>query len=440
MTEIEQQLRAAMRKAVDAEDAMPGALIAAVHRRHRRRNRLLACVAALIIVAVAVPAVLVSRSLLASPAPAAPRPAPARHLPMRLTGLPLPPGTNLQLLVPAPAGWAAWYSTATGTTTPIAGFQPDPGAGDPKFGRVQGGFVVTGHRMHPFCARYDCAGPAYDYYFVADGSHVATKIGAGLVNWGVVASGQAGAVWLTSYPHFSDNMATTPANAQLVSTTGQALGPPYRLPAGYLPAAGVGRYLLLRFAFGKQPSGPPIYLLWDPATHQVVRRIVDAFAAGPDQIAWTQGCLGCQLQILNVATGRNLSTSTPAGLQTVWGYNATFSDNGQLLRFTTPTGATARCCRTWGAVDIISTSSGQRLAVIPGLSRSRWVTVQWQAGGPMLVVADAPAYGTGPQAQVGFWQAGDSHLRIATLTNAPDNGRLVQFLQFLQSAAPWAEG
>jgi hypothetical protein len=438
MTEIEQQLRAAMRESVDAEDATPGALIAAVLRRHRRRSRLMACVAALTIVAVAVPALLVGRSLVASPAPAAPRPAPVKHLPMRLSGLSLPPGTNLQVLVPAPLGWAQWYSTVTGAT-PITGFGLSPGAGDPRFDRVQGGFVVSGHRMAPFCARYDCAGSPYDYYFVADGSHVATKIGAGLVNWGVVASGHAGAVWLTSYPRASDNVATTAATTQLVSTTGQALGAPYQLPTGYLPEAGVGSYLVLGSAFGTQPSGPPIYLLWDPATNQVVRRIVDAFAAGPDQIAWTQGCRTCRLQILNVTTGTNLSTSIPAGLQTVWGYNATFSDDGQLLRLTTPTGVTARCCRTWGAVDIISTSSGQRLTVIPGLSKSRWLTVQWLGGGPMLVVADSSEYGT-PLAQVGFWQPGDSHLRIATITNAPENDPLQHFLQFLQSAAPWAQG
>jgi hypothetical protein len=247
-------------------------------------------------------------------------------------------------------------------------------------------------------------------------------------------------VWLTSYPRSSDNVATTSAITQLVSTTGEALGPRYRLPAGYVPEAGVGRYLVLsslKFTAGKRPSGPPVSLLWDLATHRVVRRIVDAFAAGPDQIAWTQGCRGCRLQILNAATGKNLSTAVPAGLQDIWGYNASFSDNGQLLRFTAPTGTTAQCCRTWGAVDIVSTSSGQRLAVIPGLSKSRWLNVQWLAGGPVLVVADGPAYGPRlpkPPAQVGFWQPGDSRLRIATVTNARDGGLL------LQSAANSAQG
>jgi len=440
MTEIEQQLRAAMRKSVDAEEAVPSALIAAVRRRHRRRNRLLACAVLLVIVAVAIPAVIVGRAAVVSQGPAAHRSVPAKHLPKTLTGLPLPAGTNMQLLVPDPNGWAEWYSTATGTTTPIAGFPSYSADGDAQFGRVQGGFVVTLFLLHrgPFvCAGQLCAGPAQNYYFVADGASVATKIGAGLVDTGVASSGHAGAVWLTSYPHSSDIVATTSAITQLVSTTGHALGPRYQLPAGYRPDAGVGSYLLLDPASKGYVAGPPVFLLWDPATHRVVRRIVDAFAAGPDQIAWTQGCRGCRLQILNVATGKNLSTSIPAGPQTAFGGNATFSDNGQLLRFATPSGATAQCCRTYGAVAIVSTSSGRSLAVIPGLSKSRWQIVQWLAGGPALLVADGPARGDGlgsytgvdptsPPPQIGLWQPGDTRVRVATLTPGPQVRLLLQ--------------
>jgi len=420
MTEIEQQLRAAMHRAVDASEAVPGPLIAAVRKRHRRRNRMLACLAALIIVAVAGCA------------------AGAGLLLYSLSGLPITPGTNVQLLVPDPNGWAEWYSTATGTTTPIAGFPSDPVGNNAQLGRVQGGFVVTTFLLHrgPFvCARQLCAGPAQNYYFVADGASVATKIGAGLVDTGVASSGHAGAVWLTSYPHSSDIVATTSAVTQLVSTTGRALGPRYQLPVGYLPEAGVGSYLLLDPAPQGYVAGPPVFLLWDPATNRVVRRIVDAFAAGPDQIAWTQGCRGCRLQILNVATGKNVSTSIPAGPQTIWGYNASFSDNGLLLEYR-PVTVGSSFTLPDGAVDVISTTSaGYRLvAVIPALSTSRWTVVHWLAGGPTLLVADGRAsvcvvrhhipchLGPGqgarnpnPPTQIGLWQPGDGRLHVVSV-------------------------
>jgi len=193
--------------------------------------------------------------------------------------------------------------------------------------------------VHSACFAYTCAGPPVQAYFIADGSLTATRIGAGFQ---VRASDRAGAVWLVSYPRSTDNWRTTPARVQLVSTTGQPLGPRYRLPAGYLLSRGVGNYLLLNSV----RTGPPyVSELWDPRTGQVVRRVDNVFAAGPDQIAWSPGCRGCRAQVLNVATG----------------------------------------------------------------------SFSWQAGGHRLMVFAAPGNSTSNTTQLGYWDPGDTRLRVATI-------------------------
>ena len=299
MADIEQQLRAALRAAaVDAEEPVAGALIAAVRRRHRRRSMLLACVAVVVAMALAIPAAIVVRTVVASPPPATTH---ARHLPNSLRGLPLPAGISLRFLTTTPA----WYSTATGTSAPIAVLRQTQGF--PVYGRVQGGTWEGAG-----CIRFRCYAP-HEYYFIADGSHTATPIGTGIANWGLVASSSSG-VWLLSYPHYWDNPARTPAMVRLVSTSGQALGSQYQLPAGYWLQAAVGRYLLLR-NLNRLPSehAPDAFVLWDPSARRVIRNIDNPIAASQDRIAWTNGCRGCHVQILNVPTGKTVSTPLPAG-------------------------------------------------------------------------------------------------------------------------------
>jgi hypothetical protein len=116
---------------------------------------------------------------------------------------------------------------------------------------------VGAWRVRSACAAYSCAGPPVQAYFIADGSLAATRIRAGFQ---VQASNRAGAVWLVSYPRSTDHIATTPARVQLVSTTGQPLGPRYRLPAGYLLSRGVGNYLLLNSVRTRHPY---VSELWD---------------------------------------------------------------------------------------------------------------------------------------------------------------------------------
>ena len=416
MVDIEQRLRAAMRAAVDAGEPAPEALIAAVMRRLRRRSMLLACLAVLVAVAVAIPAVIVAR-VVASPAPATQH---GKQLPTGLRGLPLPAHTNLQLLITTAHNKVVWYSTASNTEAPITGLSALASAGYVLFGRVQGGTWAS-----QGCVHYRCYAP-HEYYFIADGSHTATPIGAGIANEGLVASSSSGAVWLVSYPHYWDKPATTSATARLVSTSGQALGQQYLLPAGYFLQASIGRHLLLQ----KIPFDTHTFVLWDPSARRVVRNIDNAIAASQDRIAWTQGCRGCHVQILNASTLKSLSTPLPAGTRPRWG-TGSFSDDGQLLAYTAP----------GGSADVFSVRTGVLLLEIPAVGANEWFVAGWLNGGPTLMVAAGWASGRHhapprPPTQVGIWQPGDTALRMATVKNTAEIHAFVQWVDYYELTQP----
>ena len=405
MTDIK-GLRAAMHAAVDNEQASADEMIRQVMRRHRRhrRNVALAGVAALTALAVAVPvAIAVHGALLTSgPRPSLEHPAPGPHrLPTKMTGLPMPAGTHFRILLHAANKQtgklqAAWYSTATRQTEPIAHLPPVPPKGY-AFDRVEGGWSVGAWLVHSACFAYTCAGPPVQAYFIADGSLTATRIGAGFQ---VRASGRAGAVWLVSYPRSTDNWRTTPARVQLVSTTGQPLGPRYRLPGGYLLDRGVGNYLLLNSV----RTGPPyVSELWDPRTGQVVRRVDNVFAAGPDQIAWSPGCRGCRAQVLNVSTGKSMTIPIHGGQ-----LSGFFSDDGKLLAMQPVNGN--------GPLSVFDTETGA-FTMLPGTDFrfSVAMSFSWQAGGHRLMVFAAPGNSTSNTTQLGYWDPGDTRLRVATI-------------------------
>jgi hypothetical protein len=331
-----------------------------------------------------------------------------------MTGLPMPAGTNLRLLLETAfkqTGMvqAAWYSTATRQREPIAHLP----AANYSFNRVDGGWSVGAYRVTSACAGYQCAGPPVQAYFIADGSLTATRIGAGFQ---VIPSGRVGAVWLVRYPRSTDNIRTTPARVQLVSTTGQPLGPRYRLPAGYLLSRGVGNYLLLN-SVRTRPRPPYVSELWDPLTGQVVRRLDNVFAAGPDQLAWSPGCRGCRAQVLNVSTGK--SVTIPASGQ----LSGIFSDDGRLLAVqlpdhgacqATPTGST--CSGTGGALGVFDTETGA-FTMLPGtvLRFSVAMSFSWQPEGHRLIILAAPGNSSSFTTQVAYWDPGDTRLRVATI-------------------------
>ena len=376
-------------------DAAEEALIKEARRRQRRRQF---AIGAGVVLALA-------GGVAALRGTSHPRPPSAHHstsspkqLPAKMTGLPMPAGTNLRLLLETATktglGQAAWYSTATRQREPIAHLPP----ANWLFNRVGGGWSVITSRQSSPCAAYQCAGPPRQVYFIADGSLTATRIGAGF--W-VLASGRDGAVWLVSYPRSTDNIRTTPARIQLVSTTGQPLSPRYRLPAAYLVVGGgVGNYLLLTPVRSRPPYASE---LWDPRTGQVVRRVDNPFAAGPGQIAWSPGCRGCHAQVLNVSTGKSVAIPIHGGQ-----LSGFFSDDGRLLAMQPVNGD--------GPLSVFDTQT-RALNVIPGtaLRFSEAESFSWQNGGHRLIVLAEPGNSFSDTAQLGYWDPGDTRLRVATI-------------------------
>jgi len=237
------------------------------------------------------------------------------------------------------------HSARTQQTVPIAGLPaPTPGGvAQYAFVRVDGGWAVSSAAVTSTCQQGECAGPPQEFYFVADGSLRATPVGAGCL---AASASRRGALWLVTYPRPSDDIVTTSASAQLVSTAGRPLGPRYRLPAGYLVNSGVGGYLLLSGTAGAN-------VLWNPRTGQTIRRFADVIAAGPEQIVWNQGCGTCRVQILNVTTGGRLTTPFPGNRPAA--LRASLSADGTLLA----------ALLKGGALGVLDTATGT-LTVIPG--------------------------------------------------------------------------
>jgi hypothetical protein len=413
MTDIEQRLRAALHDAVDAEEATAHEMLRGVYRRHLRHWMLVAGLAVLAAIALAIPAAIVTGSLSGTPAPATPglsgTPPPAtlgplpQPLPTKMTGLPMPTGMNFRFLVDGDY----WYSTASRSTEAIAGLD-DQGF---LFTRVPGGWstgmLLGGWTCPPHCWATQ--------YFIADGSTHATRIGIG---FRVLPSNRPGAVWLLSYARTITSTAKAQAYIQLFSTTGSALGPPSRLPAGYFLTRGVGRYLLLRWlGHGGTGSPPAVSVLWDPRSRRIVGSFPDVIDASSDEIAWSPQCGGCHVELLNVTTGKRVTTPIP-GAQP-GGLNGSFTDGGSLLAVQLPDQQLA-----------VYDTSSRALTVIPGtaLNNSDWANFGWLNGSHTLVVTARPGgdYTTGPDgpAQLAYWQPGDRQLRIATVIDPGEIGAL----------------
>jgi hypothetical protein len=399
VADIEQQLRSAMHAAVDGEEAAAGELIRLVRRRHRRHTARVGVVAVLAALAVAIPAAITlhGRVFTSGPAPGTHHRSQPRQLAPKLSGLPMPAGTDFRLLITDSSG-AAWYSTATRRTEHIGGVPPSQGGY--RFGRLYGGWSAEStFTSSPSCPTNLCAGRPEQNYFIADGSLTATRIGAAFWGDGVGPSSRPGAVWLVTYPRATTKL-TRSSTAQLVSTTGRPLGPPYRLPADYLLGRGVGSYLLL-----ENNEHQNLSVLWDPRTGRVLRHFANVIAAGPEQIAWSPGCRSCRVQILNVATGKTVTSpipgSDPASL------NATLTDDGRLLAVQLPSRELA----------VFDTGS-KTLTPIPGtaLSAAEWLHFNWHAGSHRLVVTAGPQNPLRPL-QLAYWQPGDARLKVATVRN-----------------------
>jgi hypothetical protein len=382
--------------------AEPEAVIREARRRQRRRW--LAVGVAMVTVAAGAAAVIAESG--AGSRPRAPGPhvtVTPRPAPSVMSGLPMPAGSSVRLLL---AGRRpAWFWLATRRTEPIKGLPWNRGGYG--FTRVVGGWSAQPYPAGPGCAP-TCAGPPVPSYFIADGSPAAVRIGPG---FGVRAAGGRGAVWLITFRRSADDIGTTPARAQQVTTAGRPVGPRFRLPAGYLIQRAVGGDLLL--APVNQGPGPVTYKLWDPDTRRVAGTFSDVIAAGPQQIAWGPMCVRCPVHVLDLLTGTTATIPLPPR---TWASNdGTVSSDGRYLAFLLSADAAPDGSALLTRIAVIDIRS-RRLLIVPGSTLSGDVaegrlSFGWQASDHRLI-AVLPR--SGQTIQVASWQPGAAHLWVAT--------------------------
>jgi hypothetical protein len=298
----------------------------------------------------------------------------------------------------------SWFSPATGRSQPIGGLPAD--SVGYQFTRVDGGWAVQANPAGK-TACGDCAEPALPVWFLADGARSVTRLGTANQ---VTRAATAGAVWLTSYPSAA---AAAPRTAREVSLAGASLGPPVRLPSGYLIDQATDRGLLLAPA-AQQPGA---YKLWNPADPAAVRTFDHLIAASPAEIAWTSPCAAtCQVQLLNLVTGRRAAVELPRGSSVAGGK---FSPTGSLLALQLSAGDDGALAMR---LAVASVTSG-RLTAVPGtlVSSDALVGFGWPAGGDDLVAEFIFA----TKVQLASWQPGATRLAVAVIRPGQDQSWLV---------------
>jgi hypothetical protein len=339
-----------------------------------------------------------------SPA-AAPSPLPSE--PARMIGQPLPRDASLWLLLGGHG--PAWLSVATGQTEPIRGLPP---AGN----GYQLIAIAGGWAAQPFPAGDagcdNCAPGPLPVYYVADGSRVASRIGA--ADYAAPAA-TPGALWLVSYRHGAD-MSTAVGDAQEISTTGATLGPRLRLPAGYVIDQGTGAGLLL--VQEVQSSSSVGYELWDPGARRVTRSFVNLIAASPAEIAWMPGCTaGCRVHVLDLSSARVQEISLPGRSQS---YQGAFSPDGQLLALLVTAGVTADGRAATIRIMVATVATG-RISAVPGttVGSGNGVDFGWQEGSHRLIADVGVGATEQPEWQIAVWRPGEARLST-TLARAPN--------------------
>ena len=304
------------------------------------------------------------------------------------------------LRLPAAGQRPAWFSPGTGQVAPIGGLPPQQSGY--QFIRAAGGWAVQASPdVRAGCGA--CAGPRRAVYFLADRAQSATQVGLA----DAVAPGAAGALWLTSYPPGADR-STASGTAQEVSIAGRPLGPPLRLPAGYLIEQATDRGLLLA-PVAPRP-GAMAYQLWNPATLQASRTFATVIAASATQIAWAPSCAPrCRVLMLNLATGRQVTLDLPQGRSAA---TAAFSPDGRFLAVEVSFSSEANDGGQAVQLELESIASG-RLTAVPGtwLSSDALVSFGWPASSDSLVAE--LSFTT--KVQLTSWRPGAGRLAIALL-------------------------
>ncbi len=328
--------------------------------------------------------------------------------PNGIIGRSLPWETSLRL--PLTGKQPAWFSPASGRSQPIAGL-PDVGSGY-QFTRVTGGWAVLARPVPPAgCGA--CAGSPVTAWFLADGTGSVTRVGRANL---AAASATAGAVWLTSYPSGARPSSTAGTAREVSLATGKLLGPPVRLPPGYVIDQATNRGLLL--APASQPLGTPVDKLWDPASRHFSRTFASVIAASPTEIAWTSGCVPtCQIRLLHLATGRQTVVRLPQASSAAGG---AFSPDGNFLALQVSFASTGDEGSLATQLEAASVATG-RLTVMPGtwVSSDALIGYGWPASGDRLVAA----FSFMIKAQLASWQPGASRPAVTVIPagRAPDS-------------------
>ena len=304
----------------------------------------------------------------------------------------------------------AWFWPGTGQVVPIGGLPPQRSGY--QFIRAAGGWAIQGGPgLQARCG--SCVGPQRAVYFLAD--HAQSVIRVGLAD--AVAPGAAGALWLTSYPADADP-GTAAGTAREISIAGRPLGPPLRLPAGYLIEQGTGRGLLLA-PVAPRP-GAMADQLWDPAAPQASRAFEAVIAASTTQIAWAPPCAArCRVLVLNLATGRQVATDLPQGRSAA---TAAFSPDDRFLAVEVSFSSEANDGGQAVQLELESIASGH-LTAVPGtwLSSDALVSFGWPASSDSLVAE--LSFTT--KVQLTSWRPGAGRLAIAALKPQQSPGSLV---------------
>ena len=343
-----------------------------------------------------------------APVPAGPDALSLPPEPDGITGPSLAWDRDLQL--PVAGAQPEWFSPASGRTQRIGGL-PASRSGY-QFTRIAGGWAVRAAATVPAgCG--SCAEPPGPVWLLADGARSATRVGTASL---VAPAASAGAVWLTSYPPGA-NVATTAGTAREVGAAGALTGP-VTLPPGYAIDQGTDRGLLLTPA--SQPPGDAVDKLWNPAAPRASQAFAGVIAATPSEIAWTSPCaLQCDVQVLDLATGKHARIALPAGNSAASG---TFSPDGRFLALQASFGDTGDGGELAMQLEV-APAAGGRLTAVPGTfaSSDALVAYGWPGRGDSLVAE----FSFTTKTQLASWNPGSSRPAVTAVRLETDQASLI---------------
>jgi hypothetical protein len=315
---------------------------------------------------------------------------------------------NLRL--PVAGTHPVWFSPASGRSDPIGGLPADR-AGY-QFIRVVGGWAVQASPASPTrCG--SCAGPPAPVWFLADGARSVTRVGTANL---VASAATADALWLTTYARGAD-MTTAAGTAREAGPAG-TLTRPVRLPSGYAIDQGTDRGLLL--APVRAQSGVAADKLWDPSAPQASQAFDGVLAASPAEIAWMPQCATtCDVQALDLATGRRTVVALPAGSSAAGG---AFSPDGRFLALQVSYGNTGDGGDLAMQLDVAPVTSG-RLTAVPGTwaSSDAFVGFGWPTAGDSLVAE----FSFTTKTQLASWRPGAKIPAVTVIRPGPNQASLI---------------